>query len=133
MSRDVKSALSRMLFWPFSKKLSAEPKPSPIDESEIQAWYRDKEFAYDWTSSHFPVWTKFLAPLMDQPANVLEIGSYEGRSAIFFLNFLHRSSLVCIDPWDSSVLEPDLVKKMPEVVIEYPLAEGRFDRNLAAF
>jgi predicted O-methyltransferase YrrM len=104
-----------------------------LDKAEVQEWYRNKEFAYDWTSGNFPVWTKLLAPLADQPVRVLEIGSYEGRSAIFFLRFLRRCSLVCIDVWDSSVLEPELVKQMPEVAVEYPLAEARFERNLAAF
>ena len=35
--------------------------------------------------------------------NILEIGSYEGRSAIFFLNFFNRSNITCVDPYfDSS-------------------------------
>jgi predicted O-methyltransferase YrrM len=104
-----------------------------IDADEIAAWYKGKEFAYDWTSANFPLWTRFLAPYRDQPTRVLEIGSYEGRSAIFFLNFLRRSTLVCVDVWDASVLEPYLVQEMPEILVEYPLAEGRFDRNLSGF
>ena len=104
-----------------------------VDEVEIQSWYRNKEFAYDWTSRRFPVWIEFFASLVDQSARVLEIGSYEGRSALFFLNFLRSSSITCIDLWDPCVLEPDLIKQMPEIVVEYPLAEGRFDRNLATF
>jgi len=111
----------------------ATPDADMIDAGEIATWYRGKEFAYDWTSANFPVWTKFLAPNRDQPTRVLEVGSYEGRSAIFFLNFLRRSTLVCVDVWDASVLEPYLVQEMPEILVEYPLAEGRFDRNLSGF
>ena len=104
-----------------------------IEAGDIAAWYRGKEFAYDWTSANFPVWTRLLAPYADRPIRVLEVGSYEGRSAIFFLNFLRRSTLVCVDLWDASVLEPYLVQEMPEILVEYPLAEGRFERNLSSF
>ena len=38
-----------------------------------------------------------------KPVRVLEIGSWEGRSALFFLNFLPRSRIVCVDPFGGSV------------------------------
>jgi len=58
-------------------------------------------FSTDWITNHVPQWTKVLAHLKDKP-NVrgLEIGSFEGRSAIWFLeNILtHPSSgIVCVD------------------------------------
>ena len=112
---------------------SPAPDSSPLTEAERRSWFVDKEFAYDWASGQFPIWIRFFAHLRDHPLKMLEIGSYEGRSAIFFLNYLRQSSLTCVDPWDSSVLEPDLVKLMPEILIEYPQAEARFDRNLAEF
>ena len=102
-------------------------------EPEIENWYRSKEFAYDWTSPNFSHWKHYLAPLRDHPLTILEIGSYEGRSILFFLNFLPRATAVCVDAWDASVLETFLIKQMPELVVEYSLAEGRFDRNLAEF
>ena len=39
----------------------------------------------DWFSQHIPVWTEVLAPLLaaTDPIHVLEIGSYEGRSAVW--------------------------------------------------
>jgi len=111
----------------------ADSTPRPLEAAGIDDWYRGLEFAFDWTSNNFPVWTRVLAPLADQPLRILEIGSYEGRSAIFFLNFLRRSAIVCVDVWHPSVLEPDLVRLMPHVLDEYPRAEGRFDRNMAAF
>jgi predicted O-methyltransferase YrrM len=109
------------------------PIAPPLDEMEIRNWYEGKDFAYDWTSPNFSVWTQLLAPFAGQPIRILEIGSYEGRSALFFLNFLRRSSIVCIDVWDSAILEPALVAQMPEIVGEYPKAEARFDRNLSSF
>ena len=64
---------------------------------------------------------------------ILEIGSYEGRSAVFFLNYFRRSTITCVDPWDVTNLEPDLLKLYPSAEAEYLEAEARFDRNLAAF
>ncbi len=100
---------------------------------EFSEWFAGKEFSADWTSGHFPSWKILLASLQDRPANLLEIGSYEGFSALFFLNFLPRSSIVCIDPWDTRYMVSDIAKLVPGVVDEYPRAEGRFDRNLLAF
>jgi predicted O-methyltransferase YrrM len=60
------------------------------------------DFTVDWASRHFPVWAKWLAPFKNRPASALEIGSYEGRSAIWFLqNILNhpKSRLICIDRW----------------------------------
>ena len=104
-----------------------------LDQAEVDDWYRGKEFAYDWTSQNLEQWAAVLAPLRDRPSRLLEIGSYEGRSAVFFLSFLPRASLVCIDAWDPEVLEPELVRQMPEFASDYLLAEGRFDGNTAAF
>jgi hypothetical protein len=61
-------------------------------------------FSVDWSTRHTPRWEKVLAHLKDK-ANVqaLEIGSYEGRSAIWFLeNILtHPSSgILCVDIFD---------------------------------
>jgi len=114
-------------------KMLTEPAAHHVDDAEIQSWFRNKEFAYDWTSPHFPVWTKLLAALIGEPVRILEVGSYEGRSAIFFLNFLPRSALVCIDAWDIALLEPALVKLIPDLLIKGALAEARFDRNLSVF
>jgi hypothetical protein len=100
---------------------------------EYTAWFQDKEFSSDWTSPHFPVWAGLLAVMKDLPVKVLEIGSYEGFSALFFLNFLPRSSIVCIDAWNMRRPEPAVVKLVPSIGEQFPLAEGRFDRNLRAF
>jgi glycosyltransferase involved in cell wall biosynthesis/predicted O-methyltransferase YrrM len=106
---------------------------SPELAADIEDWYRGKEFGYDWTSVHFPGWTAVLASLRDRIVRILEIGSYEGRSAIFFLNYFPRSTIVCVDPWDPATMEPDLVKLDPAAEAEYLKAQKQFDRNLAPF
>ena len=39
---------------------------------------------------------------LDNIINILEIGSYEGRSAIFFLEKFSKSSIKCVDTWGGS-------------------------------
>ena len=101
--------------------------------ADFSSWFIGKEFSADWTSGHFPIWSSILMPMKSQAPKVLEIGSYEGFSALFFLNFFPNSSIVCIDPWDTSSMVPAIAELVPGAVEQYPLAEGRFDRNLQEF
>lgn len=60
------------------------------------------EYTTDWSTQHFAKWAEVLAPFKDSPVQALELGSFEGRSAIWFLqNILTHdgSRLVCIDGW----------------------------------
>jgi predicted O-methyltransferase YrrM len=70
-------------------------KPS---EDEFSSWFAGKRFSEDWVSDKIPLWRRLLAPLRDRSPEILEIGSFEGRSAVFFLNFLSGSTIVCVDP-----------------------------------
>jgi predicted O-methyltransferase YrrM len=60
-------------------------------------------FSQDWVSARSSEWAGHFSELKGQPGvRMLEIGSYEGRSAVWWLeNILtHDSaSLVCIDTW----------------------------------
>src|SRR5262245_42835967 len=58
-----------------------------ISEAEAAGWYAGKDFSFDWTSWHFPNWFNLLNDHRKRKMRVLEIGSWEGRSAIFFLNY----------------------------------------------
>ncbi|KAJ7505294.1 glycosyltransferase family 8 protein [Mycena galericulata] len=55
----------------------------------------------DWVSHITPTW-KLLFPLVPQHPRVLEIGSWEGRSAVVFLEELCKEDgeIVCIDHFD---------------------------------
>ena len=61
-------------------------------------------FTTDWFSMNIPVWEKMLAELDGTPCQLLEIGSWEGRSAMWMADNLlsdRDSRLECVDPWDS--------------------------------
>lgn len=75
------------------------------------------EFTSNWHSPHIPMWQEHLGELDGRSVRCLEIGSHEGRSAVWIAQHLlsHPSAtLTCVDPWPT------------------PAAEQRFDANLAA-
>jgi SAM-dependent methyltransferase len=56
-------------------------------------------FTSDWFSRHIPNWELHLVPLQGQTnLQTLEIGSFEGRSALWLLEHLN-CQLTCIDPF----------------------------------
>ncbi len=59
--------------------------------------------------------------------NVLEIGSFEGRSAIFFVNYFNNINLICVDTWEKSDEESD---KEMQKNIDFKLVEKNFDNNI---
>ena len=64
---------------------------------------RPYTFTSDWFSNNIPLWTSLFRGWTRRPVKWLEIGSYEGRSAIWALeNILkHKDSCItCIDKWD---------------------------------
>ncbi len=66
------------------------------------------EFTSDWFSRHVPLWMRYLGGLQGRPLRVLEVGSYEGRSAVWVLQNLLRhpeSQLHCVDMWDNSEVQ----------------------------
>jgi predicted O-methyltransferase YrrM len=107
----------------------SQPDTAFLSKARITDWETDKTFSTDWAGNHFFLWAELLHPLREKPARILEIGSWEGRSALFFLNYLPLSCIVCIDPFEGNVehrLDPDFQPLVPK-------AEAQFDFNLAAF
>jgi hypothetical protein len=93
-----------------------------------EAWYTGKSFTSDWTTLHFQTWASILGGCVGKVANVLEIGSWEGRSAIFWLNYFPHSRVVCLDTFAGSDEHqlPLFAGKVGEI-------EQRFDGNTAEF
>jgi predicted O-methyltransferase YrrM len=78
------------------------------------------EFTADWFSENVPVWREMLRRF--PPKRVLEIGSYEGRSASFLLSECESLvELVCVDTWEGGA-EHDKTAM--------PAVERRFDANV---
>jgi predicted O-methyltransferase YrrM len=66
------------------------------------------EFTSDWFSNRIPEWKILLAHLVDRPAQCVEIGSHEGRSALWLAEHVltHEGSrIACVDPWGDASAE----------------------------
>ena len=60
--------------------------------------------------------------------NILEIGTYEGGTAIYFLNLLKYAKIDVVDTWSKSFSKGTLD---PE--IDFDLVENTFDKNLFSY
>lgn len=67
-------------------------------------------FTRDFFSKNIPTWEKHLSQFIGKPIRALELGSLEGRSAVWMLeNILSpESSLVCVDRMVSPALVENL-------------------------
>jgi predicted O-methyltransferase YrrM len=81
------------------------------------------QFTQDWFGQHVPLWDR-LVPRY-KPRKILEIGSFEGRSACYFIESCARDNSIelhCVDSWQGGV-EHD-----PAAM---GAVEARFDQNVA--
>jgi hypothetical protein len=104
----------------------------PGDEAvDPESYFVGKEFTTNWTSLNYQVWADTLAPLRNEPLRILEIGSWEGRSAVFFLNFFPHAGITCVDTFAGSIEH----RTWPwwQRLRQLKPIEDRFDRNLAPF
>ncbi len=104
----------------FSKKIS---------NFKREEFYSGKNFDHgDWFTHKIPIFIKnFDDQNKKNILEVLEIGSWEGRSSCFFLKYFDKSSLTCVDTWGGSKEnftdgDPNLKK-----------VESNFDLNLEEF
>lgn len=98
-------------------------------DSVFEPWFSDKDLTTDWAFGNFGTWTVVLGPERPTITHILEVGSWEGGSAIFFLNFFPSSNVTCIDTFAGSPTGLDrnaFLETAPE-------SERRFDANTAAF
>ncbi len=100
-------------------------------QESFEAYFAGAELTTDWTSRNYALWADLLAPRRHEPLRLLEVGSWEGRSALFFLNYLPNASIVCIDTFAGSVEHRSwpLWRRWRQL----NRIEQRFDRNLAPF
>ena len=88
----------------------------------------DHEFTQDWFSRHIPAWDHILEAL--KPTRILEIGSFEGRSACYLIEkcpslVASPVSITCIDTWEGGI-EHQAGGFVEAVMTD---VERRFDHN----
>jgi predicted O-methyltransferase YrrM len=89
----------------------------------------------DWTSHHFQDWQRWLGNLAGRPCSGVEIGSFEGRSARWFMETIclaADSRLTCIDPFDFGGEHATIAGGGTYIDTQFDWAEirRRFEHNL---
>lgn len=74
----------------------------------------------EWWNACRDDWVRVLTPWRGEIKRVLEVGSWEGHSAVFWLRFF-GAEVDCIDNWENSTLARDVAAKV----------ESNFDANTA--
>jgi Methyltransferase domain len=126
--RRVKTRLQFGATPPRSTEMHRLSNPSTSDHP-MTARFREEvvrhgTFSEDWFTLHIPTWEPFLEDLDGRTVRILEIGSYEGLSACFFLWRLREADITCIDTFTGGA---DYVA----YGIDVTDLEGRFDANVA--
>jgi predicted O-methyltransferase YrrM len=91
-----------------------------------KAIMEDFDFTYDWFGSNAEVIWRQLLPAI-KPKKVLEIGSFEGRSTTFLMQYndwCDDLEIYCVDSWEGSI-------EHTEHGLDMKKAENKFDKNIS--
>jgi predicted O-methyltransferase YrrM len=108
-----------------AERIACSFAASPVSYEEMQAWFGNKEFTSDWLTEKILPWFEILRPLRETAVEVLDVGSYEGRSAVAFLSYLPHSRVSCIDTFRSDEVFWSQADSSS--------VEEKFDRNMAPY
>jgi predicted O-methyltransferase YrrM len=93
-----------------------------LDQASRTTTRGEYDFTVDWFTDSTPVWDQLIGRL--EPARILEIGSFEGRSACYLIENCSKNlpvEIYCIDTWEGGIEHAK--DSMGEV-------ERRFDHNV---
>ncbi|HLO48011.1 MAG TPA: class I SAM-dependent methyltransferase [Kamptonema sp.] len=119
----------------FQQALQIQPNLIQVQQMLVRVNYQLEtkragyKFSQDWFSRNLGIWQENLMPFSNQPnLNILEIGSWEGRSTCWLLNNIltHPSSrITCIDTFEGGGGTPLEARDGRESI------EAQFDFNIA--
>ena len=84
--------------------------------------FENANFSNKWFYQNTSYMNFFLSSKKKEINNILEIGSYEGQSALFFLKYFLNPKITCVDIWEN--------QESNYKNIEFKDIEKSFDKNL---
>jgi len=114
----------------FLHNISPHRKAMKKNQKEFREFSKTLNFDNDWFTENIPTWLMaFQKSNYDRNSklNCLEIGSWQGLSAVFILNYFKKAKLMCVDTWEGADEHKslDMISKD-----ELSKVETIFDSNL---
>jgi predicted O-methyltransferase YrrM len=115
------------------EKLSPKRRQYRRVRDEFRKEMKTLHFDNDWFSRNIPSWIRAfeLSKISrENPMKCLEIGSWQGLSAVFLLHYFKNSSITCVDTWEGAD-EHQASDASPKIVLSS--IETIFDKNLEGY
>ncbi|KAG4076074.1 hypothetical protein HA402_010869 [Bradysia odoriphaga] len=103
-----------------------------MDDSEVAKEHKVYDFTTNWFDPGLPQWSRLIQEFASKPVIGLEIGCFEGRSAVWILENVCThpdSKLTTIDTFEGS---PEFSNGFMQIPIEIDKMESRFRSNITA-
>ena len=114
-------------------RISVKRKKMKILELSFREFAQELKFDNDWFTPNIPTWlTAFQKNNFDEKTelNCLEIGSWQGMSAVFILKYFERAQLTCVDTWEGADEHQSEHSTTSETLMK---VEEVFDFNLSPY
>jgi predicted O-methyltransferase YrrM len=114
-------------FFVILKSRLLKKKLNPRQKSFFVEYIEKKNFSQKWFLNNFEIFHYYLPKNLDTNFSYLEIGSYEGLSALNILFNYKNSKVTTIDLWAESNINSESLS------VDFNEIEKRFDENLEGY
>lgn len=118
----IKFSLTRIVSSSLKRKIK---KNSSFEQ--FKSLIKDKDFSTHWFLNNYKIIGEFLPKDFNKKFNYLEIGSFEGLSALFVLFYWKNVKATFVDTWETSSDESQFLD------FNFKNVEKKFDLNLSDF
>ena len=94
------------------------------NKKNFEKLINNKNFSQKWFLNNFEIFSNYLPKELNKEFSYLEIGSYEGLSALYILSNYPNAKVITVDLWDESNINSESLE------VNFREVEKRFDENL---
>lgn len=87
-------------------------------------------YTNNWFDNVRPVWEAIIRPRLRADADILEIGSWEGKSSCWLAEAAPKGRIVCVDTWQGG--EENDKSEMPDVKIRFDLNTQKYSHQISS-
>lgn len=125
--------LFKFLFFMVSQNIFLKKKYSFTRSMYIKFMKEHLQYSDDWFSNNIHTWCHIFKKnkLKSNKLKILEIGSYEGISACFFLKYLQDSKIDCVETFEGS--DEHFNKDFNKIYLNFNFNLSRFENRYKLF